>query len=354
MLPLAAITGANFNKLHPQARSYFEDIATKLGILVGHPVKTENIEVWAGSFESFFKSYTKNYMLTQMTWDGKEGFLLFMVPIPVAITLSGFMMGVPANSIKDKVQKMQFDPDLVEAYGEVSNQLWGNLNQALIAKIDKNIRLSLKSTVELTQDGAKNSEVENSFYVILKSEIKVAELDPQPFYFFLTHLFVKDIFDVTIDPSQGSEGGESRFQKLTSDLDAVTVQQLMILDYPTIQAEKTLKEAHQLMMDKQVDSIPLIQNGRVVRVITKNNLEIIKSVFFDAPGQEERNRKIMQFPLLRVSPDQKLAYAKPQDLVPDAVKKMHTFHLHTLPVLGENSEFLGMLFSLDLLRKILG
>ena len=95
MLPLAAITGANFNKLHPQARSYFEDIATKLGILVGNSVKSDKIEVWAGSYSSFFKSYTKDYMLTKMTWDGKEGFFL---PI-----LSTFLL-----SAHDRINQYRF------------------------------------------------------------------------------------------------------------------------------------------------------------------------------------------------------------------------------------------------------
>jgi predicted transcriptional regulator len=67
----------------------------------------------------------------------------------------------------------------------------------------------------------------------------------------------------------------------------------MMTNYPTIDIHKTLKEAYHLMMENKVDALPLIENNKVARVITRNNLEIIRSVFFDAPGQEERNKKIL-------------------------------------------------------------
>ncbi|QQR80351.1 MAG: CBS domain-containing protein [Deltaproteobacteria bacterium] len=352
MIPLVTIAGANFNKLNPQARSYFEEIATKLGILVNQPTKIDQIEVFSGSFESFFKSYPKDFMLTKMAWDGKEGLILFLTSMGLAIEASGFMMGFPANTVKEKVAKVQFDGEVEEAFGEVSNQLWGNINQCLIGKIDKNIRLSLKTTCKLPQDGSKNSEVDDLFYVILKCQVHMSDVDPQPLYLLISHLLAKDIFDVLLEPPQIDK--ETVFNKLTQDLDAVTAEQVMMKDYPTIDINKSLSDAYQCMIDHKVDALPLIQAGKVIRVITKNNLEIIKSVFFDAPGQEERNRKILQFPLMRVSANQKLISVGPQDLVGSIVKKMYETHIHTMPVVNADSQLLGMIFSLDLLRKILG
>ena len=50
------------------------------------------------------------------------------------------------NSTFMNGNKDLFECRVYEAYGEVSNQLWGAYNQSLIAKIEKNTRLSLVGT----------------------------------------------------------------------------------------------------------------------------------------------------------------------------------------------------------------
>ncbi len=354
MIPLAAIKGSNFNKLNPQVKSYLEEIISKLSILIGQPAKLDAVEIFAGSFESFFKSYTKDYMLTKMSWDGKEGSLLFLTSMPLAIEMASFMMGIPAKTVKDRVASLQFDGEVEEAFGEVSNQLWGNLNRSLIDKIDKNTRLSLKSTTKILQDGSKNSEIDDLFYLVLKASVDVADLGAQPLFFLLSHLLVKDIFDVLLSPEDIGKEEESSYIKLTKELDPLKVENVMMRDYPVIEVGKSIKDAYQLMLDKKIDAVPLLQQGKVIRMITRNNLEIIRSVFFDAPGQEERNRKILSWPLVRVSPGQKLVSLSPSDLLIDAMRKMYTLHIHSLPIVDMENKFLGMLTTFDLLKKIAG
>lgn len=340
-MALNDIKDGDLEELQPQVETYVDEILQKVGVLVGQSVKRETLELKQGRFSDYFKRHQKTYMLTKMGWDGKEeGRLFYLCSIELAIVLTSFMMGTPAPSIAAKAQAKEFEPEFKEAYGEVSNQLWGNLNQLLIAKIDSNIHLSMQEAPpELPENGSANSNIEDLDYLFITIGVQVGDdLDPYNLTLMISTDFVNDIYAVNLGGAAGSAGGAN----FAGGLDAISAEQAMIKPYPVIQIGKSVGDALDLMEDSKLDCLPVIEDGKVVRMISKNNIEIIRSVFFDAPGQEERVSRLMCIGLSEVNKNQKLVSAQPSTNLKMIAKQMVKHNINSVPVVSETGEFEGL------------
>ena len=140
---------------------------------------------------------------------------------------------------------------------------------------------------------------------------------------------------------------------LKAELEKILAADAMIVDHPKIDAEKTVGDVWDLMEEKQLDCLPIIEDEtRVVRVITRNNLEIMKSVFFDAQGLEERQARIMCLPLNVVNQGQELKTIKTSENLAIALDLMCKNKIHSLPVIDDAGLFKGMLTSHGIFAKL--
>ncbi len=346
-MALGELEKSVLDEVEPQVGVYISELLKKIGILVNQPVKDESIEIKSGKFADFYKLNHQKFMLTKMSWDGKEGRLFFVYSMELAITLTGWMMGQPGPTIAEKAKTLAFDDELKEAFGEISNQMWGGINQLFIAKIDKDIHLSLDSTNELPEDGSKNAElIDELNYLFVKVMVKVADLEAFPLTFMISDNLASDVFGVAL---AGSAGGGFN---MGAGLDKITAEQVMIPDYPSMEIKNTVGDAYDLMDEQKLAALALTEEGKVVRMVTKNNLEVIRSVFFDAPGQEERISRLMCIPLKEVNTGQKLVKVKLSDNLKDVVAALLKSNVQSLPVVNETDEFAGMITLHHLIKKM--
>lgn len=147
--------------------------------------------------------------------------------------------------------------------------------------------------------------------------------------------------------------GELLGPSVKAELEKVTVADAMVKDYPRLNAEKTVGDAWDLMEENQVDALPITEDDRVTRVITRNNIEIMKSIFFDAPGMEERQSRIMCIPLNTVNQGQELQTIKSTETLDKALALMVEKRIHSLPALDDAGAYQGMLTSHGIFTRLL-
>ncbi len=136
---------------------------------------------------------------------------------------------------------------------------------------------------------------------------------------------------------------------ITTNFDQIPAEEIMTKDFPVIGIEKSVGDAYDLLVESKVDCLPIIQDGKTVRMLTRNNLEIMRSIFFDAPGLEDRQARVMCLALSNLNQTQKLISALPKDTLKSVAELMTQNNIHSIPILNENSEFQGMITSLQIL-----
>ncbi|MBF0104112.1 MAG: CBS domain-containing protein [Deltaproteobacteria bacterium] len=145
---------------------------------------------------------------------------------------------------------------------------------------------------------------------------------------------------------------EEKTSLTKEDIDSMTARQVMEKRYPTIDASKQISDAYELMTELGLEYLPVVQDQRVVRVLTKNSIETIRSAHFDAPGQDQRVARLMCLPLSIVNNNQELITAKADDPVRKVMRVMSENKINSVPVVKDNGEIEGMITTHKILKLI--
>lgn len=361
-MALQPVDLAKYEDLLPQFEGVLAEVYKKLSVLVGKKISTKSLELYLGDYADFFKKYKKRYLLTKVGYDGEKGAIFFLVPMELAIALSAMLMGKPEKTILDKIEAMDFDDELSEVYQEISNQLCGILNQVLAAQVDADIHLTLVRTEDMPANGSKNTKIIDPFlYLCGVSVLNLDQIGEQSMYCLISRDFTRKFFDADMgsDVAASSSIGSIADAVVVDSLAAKSQQEpktaadVMTAEYPTIDLYKTVGDAYEVMNAHDVDTLPITDDGTVVRMISKNNIEIIRSIFFDAPGQEVRIARLMGLSLSEINPDQNLIFVKPKDSVSSLCEKLIENKISSLPVLDEEKNLLGVVTSLNLLKLLM-
>lgn len=346
-------------ELEPQVNAYMSDMLEKMGSLIGQKMTLRSFTMNFGQFKDFFRKYSKKSMLTKIKWEGKEGSICIVNPLDVCIAMSGIMWTFPPVQILEKIKGKEFDGELPEVYQEISNQFYGALSQLISERRDPAAQLKLETTEDFPINGSKNELVagpeENC--VLVYAEITVGELefDNRYLLFVVGEDVLPAFFDVDNIENLGKEDEGDEGGLIGGSFEKTPVTNIMVTDFPTIDIEQTVGDAYDIMVEKELEYLPVVNDeGKVLRMVSKNNIEILKSVFFDAPGMEERQARVMCIPLSMVNKNQELFYVTPDDMADLALKMMVMYRIHAIPVLNEERVMQGMLTSLQCMGLLVG
>lgn len=361
-MALQPVDLAKFEDLLPQFEGILAEVYKKLSVLVGKKIASKSVELYLGDYADFFKKYKKRYLLTKAGYDGENGAIFFLVPMELAIALSALLMGKPEKTIIDKIEAMDFDDELSEVYQEISNQLCGILNQVLAAQVDADIHLTLIRTEDMPANGSKNTKIIDPFhYLCGVSVLNLDQIGEQSMYCLISRDFTRKFFDADMgsDVVAKSETGSiaddvvAGSPEMKSQSGSLAAADVMTQGHPSIDLYKTVGDAYDIMNAQDVDTLPITDDGVVVRMISKNNIEIIRSIFFDAPGQEVRIARLMGLSLSEINPDQVLISARFSDAVSTLSEKLVENKISSLPILGDDNSLLGVVTSLNLLKLLM-
>ncbi len=112
----------------------------------------------------------------------------------------------------------------------------------------------------------------------------------------------------------------------------------------TIGPQATLREAHQLMWERGIRHLPVLDEGRLVGIITDRDIRLATSVLRPNPlSCDARVYEVMKRPVLT---------ADPLDPVEDAARLMREEKVGCLPVV-EGKELVGIITGIDLLDALI-
>lgn len=157
---------------------------------------------------------------------------------------------------------------------------------------------------------------------------------------------------VAAEAAEAVPADEGAKSSLKTELEKFLVSDFCDVDHPRLDSEKTVGDAWDLMEEKQLDCLPIVDDDRVSRVVTRNNIETMKSVFFDAPGQQERQVRILCMPLNVVNQAQELKTIKESETLAKALELLVQNRIHSLPVVDDAGVFKGMLTTHAILSKL--
>lgn len=339
---------ANLNEaLLAEMQAFAADALTKLKGFVGPEIKINTLKFFYGTNGDFFAQFKRRrFALTRVSFDKKPGAVAILNSVEVAIAMAGYMWSLPAGTIGAKVKAKDFDDELQDIYKEVSSQMFNAVNQRASAR-DPGALLKF-ATEDLPANGKRNDLLDDDAYVMMLMDVCVGEQEPAPLYFLFGESVMTAFFDAKF-----SLGAEASGAAAGPSLGAMPAAKAMIADYPVIDVDDTVGDAYELMEKKDVDCLPVIdEEGRVIRVVTKNNIEIMKSVFFNVPGVEERSARVMCVPLAMVNRTQELVSVGPEDTLAQAARLMVTHRIHAIPVVEDDGAFAGMITALQVLNLL--
>lgn len=357
-MALQPIDLSQFENLQPQFEGIFAECFKKMSVLVNKKVSLKGLELFLGNHPDFFKKFKKRYLMTKIQWDDQNGGIYFFVTLEMAIAFSAFLMGKPEKTVFDKVEAMDFDDELSEVYQEISNQICGIFNQVLAAQVDNEIHLTLLKTEDMPANGSKNVKLvdQNFTYLCAAATVDLEQIGSHPIYCLISRDFSKKFFDSDLgtDVLSASSVVADSLQSGQPDSSAnFSISDVMITDYPSVDIHETIGDAHTIMEKHDLDTIPITNKGVVVKMISKNNIEIIRSIFFDAPGQEARIARLMGLSLSEVNPDQVLVSVTSDEALSDICRKLLNHKITSLPVLDKSGYLLGLIRYQEILKTFL-
>jgi acetoin utilization protein AcuB len=129
------------------------------------------------------------------------------------------------------------------------------------------------------------------------------------------------------------------------------VRDWMISDVITIEPHTTLPEADRLMVEMRVRRLPVVKNGHLVGIVTRNNLREAAPSDDIALNIHELHFLIARLTIARVMTIDPITIS-PNATIAEAVELMYSHKVSGLPVLGEGKKLIGIVTESDIFRMI--
>ncbi len=129
------------------------------------------------------------------------------------------------------------------------------------------------------------------------------------------------------------------------------VKNWMIRDVITINPDTTLPEADRLMVEKRIRRLPVVKNGHLVGIVTRNNLRDAAPSEAISINIHELHFLISRLTVARVMTVDPVTIS-PQATIDQAVALMHKNRFSGLPVINEKGELVGIITESDIFRLL--
>ncbi len=107
----------------------------------------------------------------------------------------------------------------------------------------------------------------------------------------------------------------------------------------SIEPDKSVYDAMQLMADKKIGALPVLEAGKLIGIITER----------DYPGKAKMPDKPLQEVLVKEVRSSPVAHVNPDDTIKDCIALITEKRIRHLPVL-ENDQIIGMISIGDLVK----
>ncbi len=172
-------------KLMPIFRAMIQQVQQDFEVLVGSPLNVSNIEIPFVPREEYLRSKFAPCLYSDISIDQDYSGLMHLVfSKPFGIAISGLLVMIDENTIKEKLRTLTFDEGDKDAFAEIMNQLIGSIMTALQRVLPNKIHLNRENVEEFSvQDGAAKMEsiFSEESYFMGKATIKTGNFDEDVF-----------------------------------------------------------------------------------------------------------------------------------------------------------------------------
>ena len=129
------------------------------------------------------------------------------------------------------------------------------------------------------------------------------------------------------------------------------VKDYMTSDLVTIDPDTSLLEAQRLMGIKRIRSLPIMEEEKLVGLVTRTDMVKVEPSRFASPKNQEQSLAVLLQPVEKIM-TRKILTIKPQENLMAVAKTMLENKIHCLPVLDGENQICGIITDSDLFRMV--
>jgi acetoin utilization protein AcuB len=126
----------------------------------------------------------------------------------------------------------------------------------------------------------------------------------------------------------------------------------MVTDVITVSPEEPMLSAHKLMRDKHIRRLPVVENGRVVGILTRSDVRQAEPSSATTLNVWEMNYLLARLQVKDVMSKSVLT-VRPEDTIRDAATLMHKHRFGALPVINDQQQLIGIITESDIFRILI-
>ncbi|MCE1252697.1 MAG: CBS domain-containing protein [Anaerolineae bacterium] len=131
----------------------------------------------------------------------------------------------------------------------------------------------------------------------------------------------------------------------------ITVKNYMTREVVTLAPQDSLLEAHRLMGVKRIRTLPVIDNGKLIGIVTRTDLMGASPSRFVSRNHQDDSLLIEQEKIERIM-STRLITIKEDANITEAARLMLENKIHSLPVVDDKGEMIGVITEYDLFQMI--
>lgn len=127
---------------------------------------------------------------------------------------------------------------------------------------------------------------------------------------------------------------------------------IMSPNVETLPSFATLLEAHRIMGVKRIRSLPVVDSNKLVGIITKTDLLSADPSAFASKNHQDVSRRIVSTPIRYIMTSKPITIQAGTS-ISEIAQLMLDYKVHSLPVMSEDNQLIGIVTESDLFRLIL-
>ncbi len=130
------------------------------------------------------------------------------------------------------------------------------------------------------------------------------------------------------------------------------VRDWMTADVITAEPKTLMLEAHKLMRQHNIRRMPVVQDGRVVGIVTRSDVRSAQPSSATTLNVWEMNYLLAQLEVKDIM-SRDVVTVRPDDSIRTAAERLHEHRIGALPVVDENGRLAGIITESDIFRVII-
>ncbi|MGR3311275.1 MAG: response regulator [Candidatus Brocadiales bacterium] len=193
---------STFPKLENLLCETIKRISTECGTLIGKQIIFENYQFDIMTIDRFLSQDNTNYMLIKAAVEESyKGYLYMLFHAKDAIAISGLLMAIDEQQIREKIKEETLDDETTEAFQEFGNQVSGMLDGAFRKNLPNPIHIVQSQNTPFNRQKAEElpPKLLKEEGVVLTSDMSISGFDTSIFSLFLPKVLGEAFYEETIE-----------------------------------------------------------------------------------------------------------------------------------------------------------